>query len=93
MSYGYNYQFKVLHPNLSNNIPPMRSAGFQPLFFFGGAQTPVNLDLQPSMFDGSHESFSESKQVDANKLIRMQRKKRSPVHVLPSGVNIGVQKY
>jgi hypothetical protein len=82
-----------MHPHLSNNIAPMRSAGFQPLFLFGGSQIPVNLDLQPSMFDGAHESFSENKQVDANKLIRMQRKKRSPVHVLPSGANIGVQKY
>jgi hypothetical protein len=93
MSYGYNYQFKINHPNLSNNIAPMRSAGFQPLFYFGGSQTPVNLDLSPNMFDGSHESFSESKQVDANKLIRMQLKKRSPVHVIPNGVKIGVQKY
>ena len=71
----------------------MRSAGFQPLFYFGGSQTPVNLDLSSTMFDGSHETFSESKQVDANKLIRMQRKKRSPVHVLPGKLQIGVQKY
>ena len=71
----------------------MRSGGFQPLFYFGGAQTPVNLNLSPCMYDGSHESFSDNKQVCANKLIRLQYKKRSPVHVLPSGQNIGVQKY
>ena len=68
---------------MSNNVAPMRSTGDQPLFLFGGSQTPINLGLSPSQFQGSHESFSQAKQVDAQKLMALQKKKRSPVKVLP----------
>ena len=56
------------------------------MFFFGGAQTPINLALKPSQFQGSHESFSQSQQVDAGRLQQLQKKRRSPVKVLPGGV-------
>ena len=80
------YNPKVSHPRSSNNVPPMRSGGDQILFFFGGAQTPINLALKPSQFQGSHESFSQSQQVDAGRLQQLQKKRRSPVKVLPGGV-------
>ena len=35
--------FKVNHPETSNNIVQMRSAGFQPPFYFGGSQIPYSL--------------------------------------------------
>jgi len=40
------YYPKVLHPNASNNIPPLKSGGFQPPFFFGGSQIPEALSLE-----------------------------------------------
>ena len=33
-----NYNFKVSNPNCSNNIPQMKSDGFQVPFYFGGSQ-------------------------------------------------------
>jgi len=79
---------------MPNNIPPMRSSGDQPLFYFGGSQTPINLGLKPSQFQGSHETFSQKQQVDANKVIKLTKQKRSPVKVLPGGVGrLGVQTY
>jgi hypothetical protein len=84
---------KVSHPHLSNAVAPMKSGGDQPLFFFGGAQTPVNLGLTPSQFQGSHSSFSQKQQVAAQTLQKLTNKKRSPVKVLPGGVgNLGLQK-
>jgi hypothetical protein len=47
---------KVMNPKMSNNIPQMKSLGFQKPFFFGGSQIPsalgltnTNLDTQPKM--------------------------------------------
>jgi hypothetical protein len=77
------YHPKVSHPHMSNQVAPMRSTGDQPLFLFGGSQTPINLGLTPSQFQGSHESFPQARQVDAAKLMALQKKKRSPVKVLP----------
>ena len=51
MSGGYNP--KVAMPNLSNNVPPLRSGGFQPPFYFGGSQVPTDLNLKPGTFSGS----------------------------------------
>jgi hypothetical protein len=45
MSGFYNVHIKVLNPNMSNDIPQMRSGGFQPPFFFGGSQIPTTLGL------------------------------------------------
>lgn len=45
MSGVYNNWIKVNNPNLPNDIPPMESGGFQPPFYFGGSQVPVNLGL------------------------------------------------
>ncbi len=56
MSYNYAYRPKVEHPHLSNNIPQMRSGGFQTPFFFGGSQVPVNLALPPTVYNGSSGS-------------------------------------
>jgi len=39
----YNYHPKVEHPN--KVFPQMTSDGFQPPFFFGGSQVPVNLGI------------------------------------------------
>ena len=80
------FQPKDSHPNMKNNVAPMRSGGDQPLFLFGGSQTPVNLGLTPSQYQGSHESFSQARQVDAARLISLEKKKRSPARVLPGGV-------
>jgi hypothetical protein len=48
-----NYNFKVAHPYMSNNIPQMRSEEFQVPFFFGGSQVPNDLMLKPNTFSGS----------------------------------------
>ena len=47
------YRPKVEHPNMSNNIPQMRSQAFQKPFFFGGSQIPVNLGLSKQLFSGA----------------------------------------
>ena len=44
---------KVEHPNMSNNIPQMRSQVFQKPFFFGGSQVPVNLALPKQVYSGA----------------------------------------
>lgn len=51
MSGGYSP--KTTMPWMSNNIPQMRSEGFQKPFFFGGAQEPIALGLPPNSFSGS----------------------------------------
>ena len=40
------YNPKVTHPNMSNNIPQMRSGEFQPPFIAGGNQTAYYLGLK-----------------------------------------------
>lgn len=45
MSYNYNFHPKVNHPFLSNDIPQLRSGGFQKPFFFGGSQVPSALGM------------------------------------------------
>lgn len=44
---------KVSMPNLSNDIAPMRSDGFQPPFYFGGSQVPNDLHMPQGSFSGS----------------------------------------
>ena len=53
MSYSYAYNPKVSNPNMSNNIPPLRSNGFQTPFFFGGSQVPTDLYLPKAIYNGS----------------------------------------
>lgn len=53
MSGVYNNWFKVQHPDISNNITPMESGGFQKPFFFGGSQVPVNLGIEENHISGS----------------------------------------
>ena len=47
------FQPKVSMPNLSNNIAPMRSGGFQTPFYFGGSQVPNDLHMPQGSFSGS----------------------------------------
>jgi hypothetical protein len=44
--FQYSGSFKVSHPNVSNNIPQMRSMGFQPPFIAGGNQVAYNLGIK-----------------------------------------------
>jgi hypothetical protein len=63
MSNSYLYQPKVANPNLSNNIPQMRSGELQTPFFFGGAQAPTDLFLnyyKPSTGSGLISSFNKT---------------------------------
>jgi hypothetical protein len=56
MSFNYGYNPKVLHPDMSNNIPQMRSGEFQTPFFFGGSQVPIDLSLPQTRYNGSYSS-------------------------------------
>jgi len=47
------YWFKVTHPNVSENIPQLRSQVFQKPFFFGASQVPTNLGLSKQLFSGA----------------------------------------
>lgn len=48
MSGTYNNWYKVQHPDMSNNIPPMESGGNQVPFYFGGSQVPAGLNINDS---------------------------------------------
>jgi hypothetical protein len=52
MSGFYNYHPKVNHPN--EIFPQMESGGFQPPFFFGGAQVPTALGIKGNGFQTHH---------------------------------------
>ena len=52
----YSYHPKVAHLNMSVNIPQMRSDALQTPFFFGGAQTPTDLFLKKSQYNGAKGS-------------------------------------
>lgn len=56
MSNSYAYNPKVEHPRMSNNIPQMRSEGFQTPFFFGGSNIPSDLFLARSSYNGARGS-------------------------------------
>lgn len=51
MSGFYNNWLKVQNPNLPNDIPQMKSGGFQEPFFFGGSQVPTALKLEGTDMD------------------------------------------
>jgi len=51
MSGFYNNWLKVQSPNTNNDIVPMKSGGFQPSFYFGGSQVPINLGLDDTNLD------------------------------------------
>lgn len=53
MSGIYQNWLKVQNPNMSNNIVPMESGGFQQPFFFGGSQVPSSLGLDDFEISGS----------------------------------------
>jgi hypothetical protein len=56
------YQFKVNHPYASNNMPQMRSGGFQSPFISGGNQVAYylgvkgNTDTQPESCGGCYSA-------------------------------------
>ena len=52
MSGFYQNWLKVQNPNMSNNITPMESGGFQTPFFFGGSQVPEGLKLSDRKING-----------------------------------------
>lgn len=52
MSGFYNNWFKVQHPNVSNDIPQMKSGEFQAPFYFGGSQVPHTLGLDTNKLKG-----------------------------------------
>lgn len=53
MSGFYNNWVKVNNPTLSNDIPAMRSNGFQVPFYFGGSNVPTSLGLEKGSYSGS----------------------------------------
>jgi hypothetical protein len=46
MSNPYAYYPKILHPELTYDIPQLKSLGSQAPFYFGGSQVPANLKPQ-----------------------------------------------
>lgn len=54
----YSYWPKVEHPNAI--FPQMASASLQPPFFFGGAQTPINLGVSHGSGFGFHSHHKPS---------------------------------
>jgi len=50
----YSYQPKVDNPN--KIFYQMESGGFQPPFFFGGSQVPINLGIHGSGFKKSYKN-------------------------------------
>lgn len=51
MSGFYQNWIKVQNPEMSNNIVPMESGGFQTPFYFGGSQVPIALNLKGTDLD------------------------------------------
>lgn len=51
MSGIYQNWIKVQNPELSNNIIPMKSGGYQTPFFFGGSQVPSALNISGTDMD------------------------------------------
>jgi hypothetical protein len=52
MSGFYQNWLKVQNPNMSNNIIPMESGGYQQPFFFGGSQVPSSIGLKNTEITG-----------------------------------------
>jgi hypothetical protein len=75
---GYNP--KVVNPNMSNNIPQMRSEAFQKPFYFGASQVPINLALTKQSYSGS--GFVGNK--PSNKNIPIFRDDGKPMYVTQS---------
>ena len=61
---------KVENPNMSNNIPQMRSACFQKPFYYGASQVPVNLGLPKQSYSGVSGSGFYGEGVGKSKKIQ-----------------------
>lgn len=46
MSNPYAYYPKIVHPELSYDLPQLKSLALQAPFYFGGSQVPENLGLK-----------------------------------------------
>lgn len=79
---------KVEHPNMSNNIPQMRSQAFQKPFYFGGSQVPVNLGLRQGQFSGS--GFTGDAPPKRTPLFRNDKQPINRVLKYPNKVGMGV---
>jgi hypothetical protein len=66
--------FKVSHPHISNNIPPMRSNGFQPPFIAGGNQVAYYLGIKGNNIT-EPEPCGEGCYSTYKKVIKKHRKK------------------
>lgn len=53
MSGVYANWIKPQYPFMNNDIPQMRSEGFQPPFFFGGSNVPSELGMKSNMSGGA----------------------------------------
>lgn len=60
MSGVYNNWLKVQNPNVSNEITPMKSGGFQEPFYFGGSQVPYTLGVDNSISGKGIKSYKKS---------------------------------
>jgi hypothetical protein len=61
------YQYKVNHPYVSNNIPQMRSAGFQPYFDRSG---------QVSFYLGMAKSVKDPYRIEESQTLQLIRQVR-----------------
>ena len=59
----FTYNPKVNNPKMSNNIPQMRSQGFQAPFYFGGSNVPNDLGM-PKIARGSSVKRSSYKTLN-----------------------------
>ena len=59
----FTYNPKVNNPKMSNNIPQMRSQGFQAPFYFGGSNVPNDLGM-PNIARGSSVERSYYKKLN-----------------------------
>jgi len=66
--------FKVSHPYTSNNIPPMKSGGFQPPFIAGGNQVAYYLGIRGNS-NTEPEPCSAGCYSTYKKVIKKHRKK------------------
>jgi hypothetical protein len=64
----------MYRPVVNNPMPRIqtKSAGFQTPFFFGGAQTPINLNLPSTIYSGSGihlkgHNMPENKKISLDK--------------------------
>ena len=68
------YHFKVVHPNLSNNISQMRSNDLQPPFIAGGNQVAYNLGLRGNNITSTNQMPPHATEYSATQRILASRR-------------------